>query len=429
MKKQIIDNWQKAIGKRQLVKFHFLLLAPCLLLIANFTYAQTPITLQQAVDTALANNLLVKNERLKSEYQQKLIKSGTNIPAAQLFGEYGQINSLYNDTRLGISQTISFPTVYKRQKTLLDEEWKSSLLHIGVQEAQLKKQVSQVFYNLAYLQNKKDLLQQTDTIFTEFLDKAMRRFTAGESNILEKTTAENQRGQIALQLLQLEQDIALTRLQFQLLLNTETVFVPAEMKFSNSLINETDSSSLKLHPEIQFLKQQRQIAEAGTKLERSKLLPDITFSYNIMGMRGMGADDKIYNGSPQFQSAQIGLGIPIFTGGQRAKINAAKINESIAASEYEMKLKNFENAYRSAFMHYQKLEETVRYLENTALKNAETITEAANQQFLNGDINYLEWVLSVNQAIMIQSSYIEAVKDRNNTAAELIFYSNKILKQ
>src|SRR5690606_34618116 len=66
--------------------------------------AQIPITLQQAVDTALTNNLSVKNERLKSEYQQKLIKSGTNIPATEIIGEYGQINSFYTDTRLGISQ-------------------------------------------------------------------------------------------------------------------------------------------------------------------------------------------------------------------------------------------------------------------------------------------------------------------------------------
>ncbi|KXK40979.1 MAG: CzcA family heavy metal efflux pump, partial [Bacteroidetes bacterium OLB9] len=67
--------------------------------------AQTPITLQQAIDTALANNLSVKTERLRNEYHQKLIKSGTAIPVTDVFGEYGQINGIYNDTRFGISQT------------------------------------------------------------------------------------------------------------------------------------------------------------------------------------------------------------------------------------------------------------------------------------------------------------------------------------
>ncbi|KXK40175.1 MAG: CzcA family heavy metal efflux pump [Bacteroidetes bacterium OLB9] len=387
--------------------------------------AQTPITLQQAIDTALANNLSVKNERLRNEYHQKLIKSGTAIPVTDVFGEYGQINGIYNDTRFGISQTISFPTVYKRQKELLTEEWKSSLLNTDVREAQLKKQVSQVFYTLVYLQHKRELLQKTDTLFAEFLNKATLRFKAGESNVLEKTTAENQRGQMALQLLQLEKDWEIVQLQFQLLLNTEKDFVPMEDADLGIPFLENDSSLLTSHPEIQFLKQQQQIANAVTKSEQSKLLPDLSFGYNLMGMRGMGPDDKLYNSTPQFHSIQIGLGIPVFTGSQKAKINAAKINENIAANEYEWKLKNFENAYHSAFMEYQKFEEMVRYFENTALKNAATITETAEKQFLNGDINYLEWVLLINQAIVIQSDYIEAVKNLNNALAELNFYNNQ----
>lgn len=387
--------------------------------------AQTPITLQQAIDTALANNLSVKNERLKNEYHQKLIKSGTAIPGTDVFGEYGQINGIYNDTRFGVSQTISFPTVYKRQKELLTEEWKSSLLNTDVREAQLKKQVSQVFYTLVYLQHKRELLQKTDTLFAEFLNKATLRFKAGESNVLEKTTAENQRGQMALQLLQLGRDMEIIQLQFQLLLNTETVFVPMEDADLGIPFLENDSSLLTSHPEIQFLKQQQQIANAVTKSEQSKLLPDLSFGYNLMGMRGMGPDDKLYNSTPQFHSIQIGLGIPVFTGSQKAKINAAKINENIAANEYEWKLKNFENAYHSAFMEYQKFEEMVRYFESTALKNAATITETAEKQFLNGDINYLEWVLLINQAIGIQSDYIEAVKNLNNVLAELNFYNNQ----
>ena len=387
--------------------------------------AQTPITLQQAIDTALANNLSVKTERLRNEYHQKLIKSGTAIPVTDVFGEYGQINGIYNDTRFGISQTINFPTVYKRQKELLTEEWKSSLLNTDVQEAQLKKQVSQVFYTLVYLHHKRELLQKTDTLFAEFLNKATLRFKAGESNVLEKTTAENQRGQMALQLLQLETDWEIVQLQFQLLLNTEKDFVPMEDADLGIPFLENDSSLLTSHPEIQFLKQQQQIANAVTKSEQSKLLPDLSFGYNLMGMRGMGPDDKLYNSTPQFHSIQIGLGIPVFTGSQKAKINAAKINENIAANEYEWKLKNFENAYHSAFMEYQKFEEMVRYFESTALKNAATITETAEKQFLNGDINYLEWVLLINQAIGIQSDYIEAVKNLNNALAELNFYNNQ----
>lgn len=387
--------------------------------------AQTPISLQQAVDTALKNNYSLKNERLKCAYQQKLIKSGTNIPNTNIIGEYGQINSFYPDKRLGISQTINFPTVYLSQKNLLNKEWKGSILNVGMREVQLKLQVSQTFFTLVYLQQKKELLKQMDSVFSEFLNKATFRFEKGETNILEKTTAESQRGQIFLQLNQLEHDEEIAQLRFQLLMNTTTKFTPDAKGISNSNVTKVDTASLITHPVIQYLKQQKEIAEAATRLERSKLSPDLTFGYNIMGMKGTGADNKVYNGTPQFQWGQIGLGIPIFAGGQRARLNAAKTNEIITTNEYELNLQRFENEFQTAFTQYLKFEETVSYFESTALKNAEVITTTANQQFLNGDINYLEWVLLLNQATNIQSDYIEAVKNRNNASAELNFYINK----
>lgn len=401
--------------------------ATIIILLTLFSFqnanAQTTISLQQAIDTALVNNLSVKNERLKSEYQQKLINAGIFVPNTELVGEYGQINSIYADTRLGVSQTINFPTVYVRQKQLMKDEWKSSVLNVGVQEAQLRKNVTQVYFTLVYLQEKKALLQKNDSIFAAFLEKATLRFNNGESNILEKTTAENQRGQILLQLKQLEQDVDLLDLQFQLLLNSSSYFVPdnqavLEKKFANT------TASFISHPVILYWEQKQQIAKRATQMERSKLLPDLTFSYNIMGMRGTGADDKTYNKDLRFQSGQIGLAIPIFAIGQSSKIKAAKANEVIASNEYALNLQNLQNAYQAAMAQYLKFEETVQYFEQTALQNAEIITKTAHQQFLNGDINYLEWVLLLNQATAIQSDYIEAVKNRNNSIAELNFYLN-----
>ncbi|MEQ9412682.1 MAG: efflux RND transporter permease subunit, partial [Cyclobacteriaceae bacterium] len=184
---------------------------------------QTPITAQAAVDTALVNNQMVKNERLMAEYQKQLIKSGVNIPQTTVMGEYGQINSSFSDNRLVINQNLNFPTVYSNQKSVLKEEWKSSVLNVAVKEIELKKQVSQAYYMLTYLLQKKKLLLKNDSLYSSFLERANLRFKVGESNILEKATAETQRAQIAIQLNQLNADLDLLQSQFQLLLNTTTV--------------------------------------------------------------------------------------------------------------------------------------------------------------------------------------------------------------
>ncbi|NCI52025.1 CusA/CzcA family heavy metal efflux RND transporter [Sediminibacterium roseum] len=396
--------------------------AVLLLISASFlqqAHAQSTIGFNAAIDTALKNNLSVKNERLRSAYREQMIKTSKVIPAAGLMGDFGQINSAYIDTKFGIAQTISFPKVYAAQKAFLTEEWKSSVLNVNVTEAVLKKKVAQVYYNLVYLQQKKNLMQKNDSLFAEFLRRATLRFDKGESNVLEKATAENQRGQIALQLSLLQHDIDLQQLQFQVLLNTDVVFVPDEKEFKATIITAVDTAVLRSHPALQYLKQQEQIAMAATEVERSKLLPDITIGYNITSIRGVGANNKTYNGVPQFQSVQVGLGLPIFTSGQRAKINAAKTNEVLVANDYQLKAKEMESAYRSAFSLYQKYAEAVRYFETTGLKNVEVITGTANKQFLGGDISYLDWVMLINQATAIQSDYLEAVRNRNESIIEI----------
>ncbi len=375
--------------------------------------AQTTIHLHDAIDLAVKNNLSLKNEKLKAEYQQLLTKTGKVIQPTNVISEFGQINSAYADAKIGFVQTLSFPKVYAVQKNLLDENYKSGVLNIGVKENVLKKQVSEVYYGLLYFHEKKKLLQKNDSLFVEFLIKATNRLESGETNILEKSTAENLRGQIGLQLSQLQFDLDLLQLQFQLLLNSTNEYIPDKNEFKANFAINSVVSSLQNYPTLQYLRQQQQIAIAATAFEKSKLMPSLILGYNVMGMRGVGANDVKYNGVPRFQSVQFGLGIPIFTNGQKAIINAAKTNEMVVANYYEVNLKNLETAYQSAILAYKKSLDALDYYETKALKTAEIIKLTANKQFSNGEINYLEWVMLVNQVIVIKNEYIDAIKNRN----------------
>jgi cobalt-zinc-cadmium resistance protein CzcA len=421
-KKQFeISNFKHSIGNCPLF------IAFCLLQIVNcqFLKAQSKINLQAAIDTAFKNNLAVKNEKLKSEYQKKIIKTSATIPQTNVFGEYGQMNSVYNDNRFGISQSFNFPTVYTNQKHLLNEEWKTAVLNVSLKEAETKKMVQQVFYTFLYLKEKEKLLLKNDSVYSSFLEKANLRFSKGESNILEKTTAETQRGNIAIQLKHLQQDIEIVQLQFGLLLNTTTLFIPIEpnpklileMSFDNNLVNQ--------HPFLKVIEQQKKMSVINHRLERSKLLPDFNIGYYNMTMKGFGADNKIYTSSARFQSVQVGLGIPLFFGAQKAKINASKINQTISENIYLQEKNLLQNQYQAILSQYQTHLTTVNYFENTALKNATLIFETAGKQFVNGEINYLEWVILTNQAIDIQSGYLDAVKSLNETIIQINYLITK----
>ncbi|MBK6730222.1 MAG: TolC family protein [Bacteroidetes bacterium] len=404
-------------------KYFIIITIICLL--SGIASAQQTISLQSAIDTALNNNLSVRNEKLYSEYQKKLKATAVDIPQTNLIGEFGQFNSAFSDNKFGIAQSISFPTVYAKQKSLQNENYKTSVLHIALKEAELKKQVSEVFYQIIYMNEKQLILMKIDSVYAAFLEKANLRFAKGESNILEKTTAETQRGQIAIQLKQIQQDIEILQMQFQLLLNTTIVYLPSANNTKMNFNAIADTSFINNHPSLQLLEQEKNVAMVNTQLQKSKLLPDLQLAYNNMSQQGMGADDLFYPKSERFSSVQFGVGIPLFFGAQKANIDAAKSLELISENNFQLGQQTLLSEYESAFKKYEIQLATVKYFEETALRNADIISETATKQFENGDINYLEWTMLINNAISIQSNYIDSVNDLNQAIIHLNFLTSK----
>ncbi|MGN6398652.1 MAG: CusA/CzcA family heavy metal efflux RND transporter [Mucilaginibacter sp.] len=389
--------------------------------------AQTPISLKAAIDTAIKNNRQVKNERLKAAYQQILIGSGRGLPQTSVTADIGQINSIYIDTRFSLNQSFSFPTVYARQKDLLRQEWKTSVWNIAVKEAELKKQVGQIYAAMLYLDQKQRLLDYTDSLYAAFYSRAKLRLEKGESNLLEKSSAEALLAQIEIQQSELRQDAAVLQMQFQLLLNTETRFHPGQssMKIQPPDAAATDTSLLVQHPALMMLAQQRETASLAWKLEKSRLLPELSLGYANTSIKGLGADDRYYSGGHRFSSVLVGIGIPVFPGGQQSRIKGARVNRQLAADTYEAGVQNLRTEYAMALQRYHTALNIVAAFEGRYLKNADLISQTANMQLAAGTTNYLEWVQVTSQAITIRNAYVDAVRTLNETVIQLNYLTNR----
>mgnify|MGYP005848778501 CR=1 FL=1 len=388
--------------------------------------AQTPVSLNEAISIALKNNLQLRNELLNTELQKKLKSAAVDIPQTQVLGQYGQYNSAYTDNQFGISQSISFPLVYTRQKSLQNEVYKGSIINAALKNAALIKEVKRLFYLHIYLQEKEKILKQNDSLYTDFLQKSNLRFQKGESNILEKSTFENQRGQITTQLNQLKNDKEVLLLRFQLLLNSETVYLPQAEQMKRDYIAVRDTAKLYMHPQIQFLQQNQSIVKKNIALQKSKLLPDINFGFFSQTITGVGADDIFYPRSHRFQFAQIGVGIPLFFNAQQSRIASGKIQKQMADNELNFELNNMKTELEVAMKNYETLNENLNYFENTAMPNAAMIKQTATKQFNNGEINYLEWVMLMNNVISIHSNYLDMLNEWNQNIIQLEFLMNDL---
>ena len=386
--------------------------------------AQDTLNLRESIQIALKNNLSLKSERLREEYLEKMIDTYRDIPPTEILGEFGQINSAYNDSRFIISQSIHFPTLYKRQKALNIESFKEQAFQIALKENELIRQVKEVFFRLVHLKEKEKILLRTDTIYTSFLEKAIFRFEKGESDILEKIYAETALGKIQMQLKFLRRDYEMEKLRWQVLLNQES---PIEPIYSSAKLSFMEAipiqQILESNPQLKVLQQQKEIATATTQVEIAKKLPDLTVAFSNGSIQGIGADDNYYKKSNRFNALQLGVGVPIFLGAQKAKINGSKTMELVSENNYLVAVQQLSKDYKIQLQEFEKNKETITYYENSALPNAEKMKNAANIQFSTGEINYLTWANLIQNAITTESEYLDLVHEWNRIIIQLQFLS------
>lgn len=373
--------------------------------------AQQKITLQQALTIANENSLVVKNSALQTQYQQKLKESYLDIPQTAVSGEFGRINSLSNDYKVGINQEISFPTVYSRKKDFLNQQWKEASINEKITTANLEKDVAEVFYRLLILTEKQHLLERVDSLFVDFLEKTSNRLKYGEANVMEKASADLQRSQIKIQLKELKTVYNISLLKFQLLLNSNESYQP-----NGEIVSEINREQLLVnnnldHPELQLLKQQIVSNQVAVKLEKAKFLPNLNIGYYTQTMQDINKG--------MFNSVQLGVGIPVFTKAQKAVVNASKQKVELAENEYAYQALLFKNKLQESLANYYTQKEIVNDYKEKQLPNAELIFKTAKAQFAAGEIDYLQWIMLNNQAITIKSNYLEALNQYNQSVAQL----------
>lgn len=416
---------EKAKFNKNTASALILLLSIGLCLNTKSAKAQQNISLKAAIDSALVQNLYQRSTTLNVELQRHAKKTAYNLPATTLSGEYGRVNSRFIDNKIGASQSFSLPFVYAQQKNILNDQWQSALYESAENKKLLVKTVSELYYRLIFIKQKKRALITSDSLFGAFARKAKLRLQKGESNLLEKSTAEIQRQQIRVQLTLLEQAENEIKRLFSIALNTKQTYEPEEDTLSKPPQNLTANQDINLHPTVLKAEQNRLLSAHQIQLEKARLIPDLFVGYYSMTMIGTGADNIVYNSSARFNSGQLAINIPLLGGAQQAKIKAAKTQQKISELNYLQTLQEMNNKVELAYSNYAIQYKNVLDMEAELLPELIKINEAANQQINNGEINYLEWVLTINQSQIAYLNYLENLLALNESYAQIQFLSTQ----
>ena len=385
--------------------------------------AQSKITVNAAIDSTLKNNAFAKVAAAQVDYYKALKKTSVDIDKTDIGFGYGKINSNYNDNAINISQNIQFPTVYKYQAAINNANIEISNLNKLQKEVELKSLVKKQYYHLVLLQQKRSLLKVADSIYASFVLRAVQKFNAGNADLIEKITAENQLNQIKSQLqsIQIGYQVALN--QFNVLMNTQIQYEPY---FDNNILLLTsipDMLVLEQSPALRLQAANITKAEQHVKLEKSKLIPSLNMGYNSLTITGWQTTpqntDRYFGSNQRFGSFNIGLSVPLFAAAQKARINAGNIAITQNKLEQKAVTQQLQNNLLDAIAMYLQNKKVVEEYQRNILPNTKILIESASKKLNAGEINYLEWVMLINQAIQGQNEYLGYVQQLNDAAVEV----------
>lgn len=380
--------------------------------------AQQPIGPQEAIRAAFEQNPSLLSEKFKSLYAEQLTKRTADVAPTELSVEAGQINGQPFDTRLILSQRFSLPSVYKRKQELQAGYWQEALANEALQRAIIAKRVEEDYYAYLYYRNKATLLMRMDSLYAELIERANRRFQSGESNKLELALFQNKKTTVFVGLKQANAQAGILLDHFRWLLGVAEGPVPDTAYF---LGDQAPPARLPDdgHPLLKVIAAQRASNEALQKWERSRLLPDIGLGYINSSFKGADASGHILDAGDRFHALQLNIGLPLFSGSTRNRIKAGKLMGESLEYRYRSERTGLERGYAQAYLQWEEYKQICKYYREVALPNAYMIDETAREQFMGGDINYLQYVQFINEFIDVQSAYLEAVHNLNMQRLQL----------
>jgi cobalt-zinc-cadmium resistance protein CzcA len=366
------------------------------------------------LELAKQHNQHLRSAAIQVEVRGALQKTAVDLPKTDVTYSLGHLNSPVMDDRIGVSQTIPFPTVWAAQRKLLQEQKNLSQQQFNLAQHELMWQVKQAYARLAFLHASERLLQEQDSIFKVLERAAEVRFRTGETGLLEKTTATTQRLELSERLRQNQaaSTIAQTNLNALVQAPQPLLIVPAPLQ-ADSLLAQP--SAPENHPLLHVYQQQVAVNDREQQVERSKLAPDITVGYFNQSLVGTydinGRFENAPDRSHRFQGVEAGVAIPVFRGAQKGRITAAALEKQAAEANLQNQQHLLQSQWSATQQEHQRQRQSLQFYQSQVLVNARLALTQADKAYRAGEASYLSYLQAADQLLRIQQNYQQLLLD------------------
>ncbi|TMM58681.1 CusA/CzcA family heavy metal efflux RND transporter [Maribacter algarum] len=371
---------------------------------------ENPKDLEELINLAIENNATLKAASLTMERSEALLGNAFDFDKTELYYSYDQNNLTIGNLPLnvlGIQQDFLFPTVYFAKRKTQKANFALSSSNYAVQEKALKREVTLDYYQYQYAKEKENIYLRLDSLYRNFAHMAKRRFELGETNYLEKITASSKQRKLQIALEQVQEDVSIAYNEL-----ISKIQIPSGMIINYELIGKIPLNVVNINEtvEMDFSRNMIDLAYAQRKQETQQLLPDISLNY-------FQGTNSAVNGN--LIGYQAGLKIPLLFSGNASRIKASKIAEEIAIEEskaFEIRLKT---RYTELQSQYEKFAKALDYYETEGSELSEEILKTAELSFRNGEIDFFQYIQSIENAYEIQLDRLDNLNRYNQTVIQL----------
>ncbi|MEN8788739.1 MAG: CusA/CzcA family heavy metal efflux RND transporter [Flavobacteriaceae bacterium] len=381
----------------------------CLSLPFN-AFPQDRSGLEELMNLALENNSDLRSASLKLQSSDAREGTAFDFGRTEFYFGYDENNIAVNGDPInvfGLKQEFLFPTVYGIRHRVQKTHSELEQNYYNIKKKELLQSIYSAYNAFQIAREKVEIHSRLDSLYRAFAHAADRRFELGETNYLEKITALSKQRQIGLQLDQFNtaQVLAYDRLS-QLVQADDSLYISQEA----ATMLEPNFSGLSNATELKTYKNRVLLSEAEHQFEKQRLLPDINLEY-FQGSNEMLADN--------LHGYQIGLKIPLLFNGQSSRIKAAGLAYEAVVAEsrnYEIKL---ETRYKELLRRMEQNKKALSYYLEEGNSLADEILKTAEAGYRNGEIDFFQYIQSLENAYGIRLEYLEQLSLYNESVISL----------
>ncbi len=381
------------------------------LLLSTTLQAQKPLTLDECMALALQNNQALKLGSLEIASTQALEKTAIELPKTSMDAQFGRTQTFSNnDFTLSFGQGFALPSLYKAQAQLLKSHTLTAEKRLALTKNQVKGMVKSLYYHILSIQQLQGILLQQDSLYQSALRAASLRYKTGETNLLEKVATETRLREIQNRRQGLKADEKNVYQQLAFLLQIPANFViESNVPWQKPLVVYDKTNALAQSPVVDVAQQQQTVARFQTQLEIAKQKPDFR-----IGLTNQSIENHINQ-----NYIQAGINIPIFAKAQKARIQAAGINEQIARDNTALVQAQWQKELTALEIQKDKLGQSIQYYQQSAIPQADLMLKTAHTSYQAGDIEYVEFVQNITQAWQIKEQYVAEMQQFNQIIIQI----------